>query len=101
MKLWMVVALAAAIGIPALAQGADQDKPVEQTHKNIKVLKGMPTSQLIPVMAFMSNSLGVTCSYCHTAEWESDDKEEKDTARGMINMVRDINEHHFAGELAV
>ena len=101
MKLWMAVVLAVAVGGTALAQTSDQDKPVEQTKKNIKVLKGMPTSQLIPVMAFMSNSLGVTCAYCHTAEWESDEKEEKDTARGMINMVRDINEHHFAGEVAV
>ena len=77
------------------------DKPVEETKKNIKVLKGLPTSQLIPVMAFMSNSLGVTCAYCHTAEWESDEKEEKDAARGMIQMVRDINERHFAGETAI
>jgi len=85
----------------AFAQNATADKPVEETKKNIKVLKGLPTSQLIPVMAFMSNSLGVTCAYCHTADWESDDKEEKDAARGMIAMVRDINERHFAGELAV
>lgn len=86
----------------AFAQSAtDADKPVEQTKKNIKVLKGLPTSQLIPLMALMSNSLGVTCSYCHTEQWESDDKEEKGVARGMIAMVKDINERHFDGELAV
>lgn len=77
------------------------DKPVEETKKNIKVLKGLPTSQLIPVMAFMSNSLGVTCAYCHTEQWESDDKEEKGAARGMIQMVRDINDRHFDGDVAV
>lgn len=93
--------LTALVTVSALAQNANNDKPVEETKKNIKVLKGMPTSQLIPVMAFMANSLGVTCAYCHTAEWESDEKEEKETARGMIHMVRDINERHFAGEQAV
>src|SRR5436853_3445105 len=92
---------AALLAASAFAQNANNDKPVEETKKNIKVLKGMPTSQLIPTMAFMSNSLGVTCAYCPTAEWESDEKEEKDVARGMINMVRDINERHFAGEQAV
>jgi len=86
---------------PAPANQSQGDRPVEETKKNIKVLKGMPTSQLIPVMAFMSNSLGVTCAYCHTADWASDEKEEKDAARGMIAMVRDINDRHFAGEQAI
>jgi hypothetical protein len=86
---------------PAPSPATNQDRPVEETKKNIKILKGLPTSQLIPVMALMSNSLGVTCSYCHTDQWESDDKEEKGVARGMIAMVRDINERHFDGEQAV
>jgi len=86
---------------PTPPPASNADKPVEETKKNIKVLKGLPTSQLIPVMAFMSNSLGVTCAYCHTEQWESDEKEEKGVARGMIQMVRDINDRHFDGELAV
>jgi len=77
------------------------DQPVEQTHKNIKVLTGLPSSQLIPVMAFMSNSLGVTCAHCHTDKWESDEKQAKDVARTMIIMQRDINDRHFGGEMAV
>jgi hypothetical protein len=86
-------------GSPASAPPAD--KPVEQSKKNIKVLQGLPTSQLIPVMAFMSNSLGVTCAFCHTKEWESDEKEQKQTARKMIGMMRDINQRHFDGDVEV
>ena len=100
------VVIALLLSASALAQTApppaqNPDKPVEETKKNIKVLKGLPTSQLIPVMAFMSNSLGVTCAYCHTEQWEADDKEEKGVARGMIQMVKDINDRHFDGEVAV
>ena len=77
------------------------DLPVEQTKKNIKVLQGLPSSQLIPVMAFMSNSLGVTCAHCHEKEWESDAKPAKDSARKMIAMQRAINEQQYGGKLTV
>src|SRR5262245_61767410 len=50
------------------AAAQQEDKPVEQVNKNILVLKGMPSSQLLPVMHFMRTSLGVRCDYCHVAE---------------------------------
>ena len=78
-----------------------QDVPVEQKQKNIKVLQGLPSSQLIPVMAFMANSLGVTCSYCHAKEWSSDEKPMKDVGRKMIGIQRAINEQQFGGKLVV
>ena len=77
------------------------DEPVEKTKKNIKVLQGMPSSQLIPTMAFMANSLGVTCSYCHAAAWESDEKPEKHAARQMIALQRDINARFYQGKNVV
>jgi Photosynthetic reaction centre cytochrome C subunit len=77
------------------------DAPVEQTKKNIKVLQGLPSSQLIPVMAFFANSLGVTCAHCHAAAWESDEKPAKETARKMIAMQRAINAQHFDGKTSV
>ena len=78
------------------AQQHQPDKPVEQTRKNIKVLNGLPESQLFPVMNFISNSLGVNCGYCHvrtgeTWEFEKDDKPEKATARKMMLMQFSIN----------
>src|SRR5882762_5656173 len=81
-----------------------EDKPVEQVQKNIQVLKGMPSSQLLPVMHFMRTSLGVRCDYCHVAEngkYWMDDKPAKQTARKMLQMVFDINKANFGGQTVV
>jgi photosynthetic reaction center cytochrome c subunit len=79
-----------------------QEPTVEQAQKNIKVLTGMPQSQLIPAMNFFAVSLGVRCNYCHVnqnGQWDyaSDEKEEKQTARGMIKLVLDVNKNTFRG----
>jgi hypothetical protein len=99
--LWGSLARTAAQGPPA------GDKPVEQTRKNIQVLKGLPESQLFAEMNFISASLGVRCDFCHVTQgkdpktgftnwvWESDDKEEKKTARGMMRMVLSVNGGNF------
>jgi hypothetical protein len=91
-----------------LFPGVDDDKPAEEVYKNIQVLKGMPSKDLHMVMHFMRASLGVRCSFCHVHDdktnkwiWESDDKEEKNTARKMITMVRGINKDYFEGSNAV
>lgn len=73
-----------------------QEKTVEQAEKNIKVLTGMPQSQLIPVMNFFAASMGRRCNYCHVnnqGQWDyaSDAKPEKAAAREMIKLVMDIN----------
>ena len=77
------------------AQSA-QEKTVEQVDKNIKVLTGMPQSQLIPVMNFFAASMGRRCNYCHVnnqGQWDyaSDAKPEKTAAREMVKLVMDIN----------
>src|SRR5690242_21587077 len=73
-----------------------QEKTVEQVGKNIKVLTGMPESQLIPVMNFFAASMGRRCNFCHVnnqGQWDyaSDAKPEKAAAREMIKLVFDIN----------
>ncbi len=85
-----------------VAPVAPQDKPVEQTRKNIKVLTGLPDSQLIPVMNFMSASLGRRCNFCHITDkgrdgFALDDKPEKNTAREMIKMVMGLHKQNFPG----
>jgi hypothetical protein len=94
------------LGIAAPSQTpaatAPQEKTVEQARKNIKVLNGLPDSQLIPVMNYMSASLGVRCNFCHVnkiGQWDypSDEKEEKQVARKMITMVIDLNKASFNG----
>ena len=94
------------LGIAAPSQTpaatATQEKTVEQARKNIKVLTGLPDSQLIPVMNYMAASLGVRCNFCHVntnGQWDypSDEKEEKQVARKMITMVIDLNKASFRG----
>jgi hypothetical protein len=78
------------------ARQQQAEQLAEQRYKNIKVLTGMPESQVIPVMQFISSSLGVNCAHCHVNnngnwEFEKDDKRAKLTARRMIQMTFDIN----------
>jgi hypothetical protein len=97
--------IAASSQTPAAA-AAPQEKTVDQTRKNIQVLKGLPESQLGTVMNFVAVSLGRRCDYCHvnkggTWNWESDEKEEKLTGRKMMQMVLAINKDNFRGNVAV
>ncbi|HEY7547371.1 MAG TPA: c-type cytochrome [Blastocatellia bacterium] len=98
---WMTSAQAqSAAQQPAQPQAAPQEKTVEQTRKNIQSLKGLPDSQLIPVMNMFSASLGVRCDFCHVRvgnEWayDKDDKKAKQTARKMIEMTINLNKASF------
>jgi outer membrane lipoprotein-sorting protein len=96
------------LGLPAPAQtpAPVTEKTTEQVQKNIKVLTGLPQSQLIPVMNFFSASLGVRCNFCHVNNngvwaYDSDEKPEKGTARQMISMVLNINKTTFKGGMEV
>jgi photosynthetic reaction center cytochrome c subunit len=74
----------------------------EEVFKNIQVLKGIPSEQLVPAMQFMASSLGVQCSYCHVEEhFEKDDKKAKQTARRMMEMMFAINAESFGGKREV
>lgn len=85
------------LAAPAESAQAAQEKPAEQVFRNIQALKGVPASQLQQVMALFTGSLGVKCSYCHTNQFDKDDKPTKQTARRMINMVLDLNRASFGG----
>jgi hypothetical protein len=85
------------------AQTQQADKPIEQTRKNIQVLKGLHEAELYRVMNFMSVSIGQQCTFCHVITgkdpkngqniwaWESDEKPEKQAGRRMLQMVLLIN----------
>jgi hypothetical protein len=77
------------------------EETLGQTGKNIKVLNDLPSSQEITVMDIFAGSLGVKCAFCHVTDpkWapELDTKEEKNKAREMITMVKEINKAHFDG----
>lgn len=88
-------------------QTAGQGKLAEDVYKNIKVFKGMPASRIIPTMKFIEASLGANCGDCHLHdkvkgwEFDSDKKSGKKKARKMVEMMNDINQHHFMGHQEV
>jgi hypothetical protein len=102
--LTLVAAVLVAGRVAASRSAAQQaEKTVEETRKNIQVLKGLPESQLFPLMNFVAVSLGVKCDFCHVKQgkdpktgfdnwvWESDEKKEKRSARDMMKMVLALN----------
>ncbi len=79
---------------------------MEQKYKNIQVLKGLPATQLRPMMNYISGALGVNCVFCHVKtgdqmEFEKDDNNHKKIARRMIQMTMDINKNSFEGRMQV
>jgi len=72
------------------------DKPAQDVYKNIQILKGVPASQLLPTMEFISSSLGVSCDFCHSeGHFENDDKKTKQTARKMMQMTLSLDQKSF------
>jgi photosynthetic reaction center cytochrome c subunit len=70
----------------------------ESEFKNIQVLKGIPSDQLVASMRFIAASLGVECSYCHVPEhFDKDDKKPKQIARDMMRMMFAIDKDNFGG----
>jgi photosynthetic reaction center cytochrome c subunit len=81
---------------------APAPKTAGETYKNIQVLKDAPAEQLIPAMQFISGSLGVGCDHCHVrGGFEKDDKQAKQTARKMMQMMFAINQTNFGGHQEV
>ncbi|HLJ44533.1 MAG TPA: c-type cytochrome [Bryobacteraceae bacterium] len=76
-------------------------KTAGEVYKNVVVLRDTPQSEWTATMSFMSGSLGVTCSYCHAQQYDSDAKAAKVTARAMIRMVHQINATNFGGKQVV
>jgi len=75
---------------------------VQPEFKNLQVLKDIPPDQLIPAMQFISASLGVECEFCHVRDaFDKDDKQSKQTARRMIQMMFTLDADQFHGERAV
>ena len=56
----------------------------------------------MPTMHAFRLALGVKCDFCHVGtDFASDDKPEKDIARKMIVMARDINAKFPDGKMHV
>lgn len=87
-------------------QPAEAEQTMEQKYKNIQALKGLPASQMRPMMNYISAALGMTCADCHVRtgdqwEFDKDDNNHKKIARRMITMTMDINKQSFNGRTQV
>jgi len=100
-RLVKIVGAGAALLLAAAVLMGAEEKPeapkgptAAEKFKNIKVLKDLPADQLLGLMQGVSHSLGVQCGFCHVmADFSSDAKPEKDTARAMIVMTQNLNKN--------
>jgi hypothetical protein len=99
---FLAVVLAGIHQTPVAAQSSDQK--TEEAFKNIKALNGQRADMLNPTMVMFEAALGVGCGYCHDNDGnkrELDTKPQKTIARGMIQMVDNINKTTFRGQARV
>jgi len=78
---------------PADARVSEEDakKPAQQVFRNIQSLKDSPAGGLPMTMSVFAAALGVGCDYCHVpAQWESDQKSTKQTARSMLRLFSEV-----------
>jgi 3-oxoacyl-ACP reductase-like protein len=71
-----------------------ENEPATKVFMDVEQLTDVTAGRLLEIMDFgFSRSLGTTCVHCHNpTNWASDEKEEKDAARGMIRLVATIND---------
>ncbi len=71
-----------------------ENLPVDSVFKGLKIFKEMPAKRLLAIMNFgYSRSLGVSCGHCHnTNDFASEEKKEKEIARQMSAMNKQIND---------
>lgn len=73
-------------------QGKAKVETAGQKYKNIKVLRNLPASELMPTMQSYNKELNVKCDFCHVAGgFEKDDNPNKEMSRDMIRIVQDLN----------
>src|SRR5262249_35955260 len=77
----------------AKVKGHEQ-APAESVFENIKSFRGAPAQRIPIVMGAFTRALGSHCSLCHAGngKWASDEKKEKNIARGMMRMTSMLND---------
>ena len=96
------IVLASSLMLPAAVASAQDMRPAEQVYKNIKVMTGVPASQILEGMHVIKAALGVTCEHCHIqGQMDRDDLPTKNKARAMYLMMSEINRANFGGRQLV
>ena len=92
------------VAATAAGQSQPEQKPpmADDVFKNVQVLRGISVSQFMETMGFISASLGLNCSDCHSSEQDwaayARDNDLKQTARKMMLMVATLNRGNFGGK---
>ena len=91
---WKIVTLVLAVTIALTLNLYGQQQAPPPGFKNLKVLpQDITRQQLMGYMQAFNRSLGVTCAHCHADDKSSDEKPEKDIARGMIKMLTSLHQN--------
>ncbi len=71
-----------------------ENEPATKVFMDVELLTDVTAGRLLEIMDLgYSRSLGTTCVHCHNpVDWASDEKKEKEAARGMIRLVSTIND---------
>lgn len=100
-RFFLVTCALAPFALLTAQQDPQKPKNCEEVFSNIKSFKGVPASDLIPAMEFMSASLKYKCTDCHDASDYAKETPKIVTTRNMIDLQREINEKFFNGKLEV
>ena len=103
-KRWFLLTLIAVLGCTAFTQQKAQNARFDQSSfKNLKVLpQNITHDELEATMHGFTRGLGVHCDHCHARinerelDFASDEKPEKNTARLMLQMTRDLNARYIS-----
>jgi hypothetical protein len=98
-KIVILLGLAATVFIGIAAE----TRPVTDKPRNLKVLpKNISDEALDKIMDSYKDGLGVKCDFCHSKaankldlDFAKDEKPEKEIARKMMRMTKDINKKYF------
>lgn len=73
-----------------------------EVFKNLKLLGDDRADMVMAAMQSMKPSVGLGCKACHVkGDAASDEREDKQIARGMMQMAAKINQHYAGGHLDV
>jgi photosynthetic reaction center cytochrome c subunit len=82
--------------------GERATKPASDNWKNVQLLGPVLGADFIAAMQSTEADLGKKCLFCHVKDhFDSDEKDEKVTARRMMKMVTLIDSQFFKGEVRV
>lgn len=85
--------------LPSLEPRPGPGPKAETVFEDIQVLKGLPPKDVQRIMGIITVSLGVDCNYCHVPGSFASPHPKKETARKMLQMVRELNEKFLGGKV--